>query len=108
MLLNFVKGGGSSWVEIFLGGNFRGGNCPGGSYPGLEFSLMGVFRVRNVWWESSRWQFSGWEFSCYAFLSYCTVNRPRNGYEIVGNIRAVSTDSFKQLEVASIIDYVTN
>ena len=32
------------------------------------------------------------------------VNRPRNGYETVGNIM----DNFKQLEVANKVDYVTN
>ena len=36
------------------------------------------------------------------------VNRPRNGYETVGNIKVVSVDSFKQLEVANKVDYVTN
>ena len=29
------------------------------------------------------------------------VNRPRNGYEIIGNIKVVSIDTFKQLEVAN-------
>ena len=47
------------WVGIFqvgviLCGNFLGGNAPGGSYPGWEFSLVGVFRVGIVRWESSR------------------------------------------------------
>ena len=32
------------------------------------------------------------------------VNRPRSGYETVGNIKVVSTDSFKQLEVANKVD----
>ena len=36
------------------------------------------------------------------------VNRPRNGYETVGNIRVVSINSFKQLEVAVKVDYVIN
>ena len=36
------------------------------------------------------------------------VNRSRNGYETVGNIKVVSVDSFKQLEVANKVDYVTN
>ena len=57
-------------MGVFLGGscpsgNFLGGSCPGGAYPGWEFSLVKVFRVGIVRWESSRWQFSGWEFSCY-------------------------------------------
>ena len=82
MLLNFVKlvvlqlsGVEISWVRIFLveifrvgivlGGNFLVGNCPGGSYPGSEFSLMGVFRVRIVRWESSGRQFAGWQFLYY-------------------------------------------
>ena len=57
-------------VGVFLGGscpgeNFPGGNFPGweftrGTYPGWEFSLVEVFRVKIVRWESS-----GWEFSCY-------------------------------------------
>ena len=34
------------------------------------------------------------------------VNRPRNGYETVDNIKVVSINSFKQLEVA--IDCATN
>ena len=34
------------------------------------------------------------------------ANRPRNGYETVDNIKVVSINSFKQLEVA--IDCVTN
>ena len=36
------------------------------------------------------------------------INRPRNGYETVDNIKVVFIDCFKQLEVASIIDYATN
>ena len=35
------------------------------------------------------------------------VNRPRNGCETIGNIREVSIDSFKQLEVANKVDHVT-
>ena len=87
---------------------FSRGNCPGGSYLGLEFSLVGVLQMRNVWCKSSGWQFSGWEFPCYIALGYCTVNRPKNGYEIVSNIRVVSIDSLNQFEVANKIDYVTN
>ena len=34
-------------------GSFLGGNCPGGAYPGWEFSLVEVFRVGIVRWESS-------------------------------------------------------
>ena len=76
MLLNFVKLGGlqlsgktSSWVEIFLGGNFPGGNYPGWEFSGWELSgwelfWVGIFRVGVIlsgnflWWE-----FSGWELS---------------------------------------------
>ena len=36
------------------------------------------------------------------------VNRPRNGYETVGNIKVVSIDTLKQLEVANKVAYVTN
>ena len=36
------------------------------------------------------------------------VNSPRNHYETVRNIKIVSIDSFKQLEVARKVDYVTN
>ena len=43
--------------EIILGGNF-----PGGSYLGWEISLVGVFLVGIVRWESSERQFSGWKF----------------------------------------------
>ena len=39
---------------------------------------------------------------------FAIVNRPRNGYKSVGNIKLVSIDSFKQLEVANKFDYVTN
>ena len=46
-------------VGVILGGDFLGGNCLGGSYPGWEFSLVGVFQVKIVRWESSGWQFSG-------------------------------------------------
>ena len=52
-------------VEVILGGNFPDENCPGRSYTGWEFSLVRVFWVGIVQWESSEWQFSGWEFSCY-------------------------------------------
>ena len=41
-------------------------------------------------------------------LTFAIINRPRNGYEIVGNIEVVSMDSFKQLEVANKVDYITN
>ena len=44
-------------------GVFLGRNCPDGSYSGWEFSLVEVFRVGIVQWESSWWQFSAWEFS---------------------------------------------
>ena len=58
------------WVGVVCVGIFRveiflGGNCPGGTYPGWEFSLVEVFQVGIVRWESSGWQFSGWEFPCY-------------------------------------------
>ena len=43
-----------SWVGVFLGGN-----CPGGTNLGWEFSLVEVFRVGIVRWESSGSQFSG-------------------------------------------------
>ena len=36
------------------------------------------------------------------------VNRPKNGCETVAKIKAVSIDSFKQIEVAKKVDYVTN
>ena len=36
------------------------------------------------------------------------VNRPRNGYETVGNIKVVSIDSLKQLKVANKVAYVIN
>ena len=47
-------------VGIFRVGVSLGGNCPGGTYPGWGFSLVEVFRVGIVRWESS-----GWGFSCY-------------------------------------------
>ena len=36
------------------------------------------------------------------------VNRPRNGYETVGNIKVVSIDNLKQLKVANKVAYVIN
>ena len=36
------------------------------------------------------------------------VNRPRNGYETVANIKVVFIDIFEQLVVANEVDYVTN
>ena len=48
-----------SWVGVVWVGFFLGGNCPGGTYPGWEFSLVEVFRVGIVRWESSGSQFSG-------------------------------------------------
>ena len=36
------------------------------------------------------------------------VSKLRNHYETIGNIDVVSTDSFKQLDVANQVDYVTN
>ena len=41
-------------------------------------------------------------------INYDIINRSNNGYETVGNIKVVSIDSFKQLEVANKVDYVTN
>ena len=40
---------------------------------------------------------------CFQFIIFyiIIVNRPRNGYETVTNIKVVSVDSFKQLEVAN-------
>lgn len=35
------------------------------------------------------------------------VDRPSNDYETVGNIKVVSADSFKQLEVSKKVDYAT-
>lgn len=35
------------------------------------------------------------------------VDRPSNDYETVGNIKVVSVDSFKQLEVSKKVDYAT-
>ena len=46
-------------VEIVQLGVILSGNFLGGSYPGWEFSLVGVFWVGIVQWESSGWQFSG-------------------------------------------------
>ena len=43
-------------VGIFQVGVFLGGNCPGGTYPGWEFSLVEVFRLGIVRWESTGWQ----------------------------------------------------
>ena len=42
----------------------------------------------------------------YKHYGFCLniVNRPRNGYETVDNIKVVSTDSLKQLEVANKVD----
>ena len=65
---NFLGGscpGGNFLGGSCPGGNFLGGNCPGGTYPGWGFSLVEVFWVGIVWWETSGWQFFGWEFSCY-------------------------------------------
>ena len=45
-------------VGVIRGENFPGGNCLGGSYPGWEFSLVGIFMVGIIQWESSGWQFS--------------------------------------------------
>ena len=36
------------------------------------------------------------------------VNRPRNGYETVGNIRVVFTDRLQQLDIANKVAYVKN
>ena len=36
-----------------------------------------------------------------AILASIIVNRPRNGYETVGNIKVASTGSLDQLEVAN-------
>ena len=44
-------------------GDFHCGNCPSGTDPGWEFSLVEVFWVSIVRWESSGGQFSGWESS---------------------------------------------
>ena len=41
-------------------------------------------------------------------LTFVIINRPKNGYENVGNIEVVSMDSFKKLEVANKVDYITN
>ena len=46
--------------------------------------------------------------SAFCLLSVNIVNSPRNHYETVRNIKVVSIDSFKQLEVARKVDYVTN
>ena len=46
--------------------------------------------------------------NAFCLLSVNIVNSPRNHYETVRNIKVVSTDSFKQLEVASKVGYVTN
>ena len=51
--------GGSCPCGNFPGGVFLGENCPGGTYPRWEFSLVEVFRVGIVRWESSGWQLSG-------------------------------------------------
>ena len=42
------------------------------------------------------------------FHSPNIVDRTRDGHETVGNIKAVSIDSFKELEVANIVGYATN
>ena len=55
-------------VGIFRVGDFLGRNCPGGTYPGWGFSLVEVFRVGIVRWESS-----GWGFLCYHKI-YHTAN----------------------------------
>ena len=47
-------------------------------------------------------------FSLFVIIKSFIVNRPRNGYETVGDNRAVSIDSFKQPEVANKVDYVTS
>ena len=36
------------------------------------------------------------------------VNKLRNGYRTVGNVKVVSIDSFKQLQVANKVDCITN
>ena len=41
-------------------------------------------------------------------MSGSKVNRSENGYETVGNIKVVSIDSFKQLEVVNNVNYVTS
>ena len=41
-------------------------------------------------------------------LAYITLNRLENGYETVSNIKLALTDTFKQLQVANKVDYVTN
>ena len=43
-----------------------------------------------------------------ALLSGSKVNRPEIGYEIVGNIKVVSIDSFTQVEVVNNVNYVTS
>ena len=57
-------------MAIFRVGVFLSGNCPGGTHPGWEFSLVEVFRVGNIRWESS-----GWEFSCYRISKDTVLSR---------------------------------
>ena len=40
-------------VTVILGDNLPVLSCPRWNYPGREFSLLGVFRVGIVQWESS-------------------------------------------------------
>ena len=43
-----------------------------------------------------------------SLLGNIIVNISRTGYETVGNIKVVSIDTFKQLEVANKVDNVKN
>lgn len=43
-----------------------------------------------------------------SLTSLAIVNRSRNGYETVGNVKVVSIDTFKQLEVVNKVDYFVN
>ena len=45
----------------------------------------------------------------YSIINYLNiVNRPRNGYETVGNIKVISMNNFQQPEVAGKADHVKN
>ena len=59
-------------MKIFRVGVFLGGNCPGETYPRWEYSLVEVFRVGIVRWESS-----GWEFLCYLIINTYQPSRKK-------------------------------
>ena len=64
------------------------GIFPDGSYPGWEFSLVEVFRVGIVWWESSGWQFSG--LIHYIFLPFSHADSFSYFFKVMNRIKLIN------------------